>query len=564
MRRAAARSLAPWAVWAVLAAALVAASAPARLPGLYYDEAFLAQQARDFLEPERPVEHPPSVRSVELCGRPWPLRNAVYLGSLKSQLLIPVFALFGAEVGVLRLATLGTSLLALLLFMLWTKALFGSAVAVLGGCLVASDPSYRFLSLYEWGPFTTLLLCRAAGFWLLTLGWTARRPWALAAGGLALGLGVYARADFAVVLAAAAAALAAVRPALVREAARARRADLLRVGLSLAAGAAPMLLSAPELFATGASPALARRGDLAEKLRVLGSLANGSHFHRLMEVGGRFDRLFEVGAPSGGLGLAVAAAGALAAAWTVSGLRRAERPAPLGFLLLVSLFTLAGTLAVPGAVRAHHLLNALPFPHLLLAAVGVELWRRAAGAGAARRAARVGLGLALAALLLGQLRVAEATRELIDRTGGRGRFSDAVGELARLLEAHPEPRAVSLDWGLHEPLLFLTARARLEEPIWRLQHAARSGRPARLAGRAGDLYLLHPPDYDLFGFGPPFLAALERLGPGAAETLTYRDREGRVAFLAVRLAADHRIVFSRGVEIELTGRPGTDAASSGP
>ena len=50
--------------------------------GLYYDEAFLAQQARDFVEPERAGLHPASVRSVELAGRPFPLRNAAYLGSL--------------------------------------------------------------------------------------------------------------------------------------------------------------------------------------------------------------------------------------------------------------------------------------------------------------------------------------------------------------------------------------------------------------------------------------------------------------------------------------------------
>jgi hypothetical protein len=551
-------ALAVWAAWALLAAALFVASAPARLPGPYYDEAFLAQQARDFLEPGRPVEHPPSTREVELLGRPLPLRNAVYLGSLKSQLLIPVFALFGTDLTVLRLATLGTSLVALLLVMLWTRHLLGGGVAVLGGVLVATDPSYRFLSLYEWGPFTTLLLCRAAGFLWLTRGWAARRGVAVVAGGLALGLGVYARADFVVVLLAAAAALLAVRPALLGEALRSRRGHAGLLAVSLAAGAAPMWLSAPALLETTTSPVIGRRGDLAEKLRVLGSLVDGSHFHRLIASGGRFDRLFDVDAPSGGLGLAFAAALVAAAVSTRSAVRRGERPAAVSFLLLVSLLTLAGTLAVPGAVRAHHLLNALPFPHLFAAALGIELWRRA-GAGATPRTARVALGVLLAVLLAGQLRVAEATRALIERTGGRGRWSDAVREPARLLEEHPELRGVSLDWGLHEPLLFLTERARLVEPIWQLQQAARTGRRLRLSGSAGDLYLLHEPDYDLFGFGPRFLAAVRALGPGAAETRVYRDREGGVAFLGVRLTADHRIAFSRGFEIELLDRPGAGA-----
>jgi hypothetical protein len=54
-------------VWLAFVLVFVAVAAP-RLdaPGLYYDEAFLAQQARDFLAPEREVHHPASTRQVEL------------------------------------------------------------------------------------------------------------------------------------------------------------------------------------------------------------------------------------------------------------------------------------------------------------------------------------------------------------------------------------------------------------------------------------------------------------------------------------------------------------------
>jgi hypothetical protein len=543
------------AAWLGLAVAVFALAAPrVQAPGLYYDEAFLGQQAKDFFEPGRGLAHPGSTREVELFGRPFPLRNAVYLGALKSQLLIPVFAVFGTDVPVLRLATLGTSLAALLFAMLWARRAFGTATAIVGGVLVASDPSWGFLSLHEWGPFTTLFLCRAAGLWLVTAGWTQGRPGPLAAGGVCLGLGVYARADFLVVLAALALALGLVRPDLVRAALRERRSQLAVLAFGMAVGAAPMLVSVADLLATSASPVLERRGDLGEKLRVLWSLADGSHFHRLMQVGGRFDRMFDVEAPAGGFGLAVLAACALGVLEIGRRVRRGERSDPLSFLLLASLLVSAGTLALPGAVRAHHLMNALPFPHLLVAALGVAWWRRRGGSPAAALARRAVLVLAGAALLAGNAALVRQTSALVEATGGRGRWTDALRAPAAELEADPARRGVSLDWGFHEPLLFLTHRARLVEPIWGIREAARGEGAWRQAGAAGDLYFVHDRDYDLFGFGPAFLAAARawsERAPGSLEIRAHRDREGGVAFHTVRFAVEHEITYRGSFRIRL-------------
>ncbi len=99
--------------WLVLSIALSWAALPSiDQLGLYYDEAFMAQQARDFVEPSSGGLHPGSVRSVWIAGRPFPVRNAAYLGSLKSQLLIPVLALAGSTSFVVRTATLATGLFA--------------------------------------------------------------------------------------------------------------------------------------------------------------------------------------------------------------------------------------------------------------------------------------------------------------------------------------------------------------------------------------------------------------------------------------------------------------------
>ncbi len=554
------------AVWLGLAVVVFAIAAPrTHEPGLYYDEAFLGQQAKDFFEPGRGPAHPGSAREIELFGRPFPLRNAIYLGSLKSQLLIPAFALFGTDVEVLRLATLATSLVALLFVMLWASRIQGGAPAIAAGVLVAGDPSWWFLSLHEWGPFTTLLLCRAAGFWFVTRGWITDRPLALAAGGCLLGLGVYARADFLVILAGTGLALGLVRPELVRQALRERR-GLLAVGaVAFAVGAAPMLVSIAELLTTTASPVLAQRGDLAEKLRVLWSLADGSHFHRLMQVGGRFDRMFEVGAPAGGLGIVILGGLAVACVRSSLRLRRRERLDVMDFLLLASLFVTAGTLALPGAVRAHHLLNAMPLPHLLVAQLGVAGWRGVVGRRGATLAARSALALALVALLASNAALIRATYAGVESSGGRGRWTDALREPAAELEASPGRRGVSLDWGFHEPLLFLTRRAGLVEPIWAIRETARAQGAWRFAGGAGDVYFVHGEEFDLFGFGPGFLAAARALAgrsPGALEIRTHHDREGGIAFHSVRFARAHEIVYTRVFQIRL--RDGEPAPPEAP
>jgi hypothetical protein len=314
-----------------------------------------------------------------------------------------------------------------------------------------------------------------------------------------------------------------------------------------------MLVSASDLLAASTSPVIGRRGDLAEKLRVLGSLADGSHFQRLMEVGGRFERTFEMEAEAGAFAVAFVASAIFACVQGAARRRRRERLGAEAFLLAATLGVTAGTLALPGAVRAHHLMNALPFPQLLVACAGVACWR-----GLPRRrgawVVRAGLVLAAAALLGGNAARIRDTYALVAATGGRGWWSDALREPAAELEADPRRRGVSLDWSFHEPLLFLTRRARLVEPIWGIRAAASAEGEWRFPGEAGDVYFVHDREWDLFGFGPGFLGAARALAerrPDALEVRAHRDREGAVAFHTVRLAVDHELAFRRIFRIRL-------------
>ncbi len=526
--------------WLLLSAIVLGIEAPpAGEPGLYYDEAFLAQQGRDFLEPDRLTRHPPGTSSTYVYGRRFPLNNAAYLGSLKSQLLIPPFALFGASVTTLRMATLGTALIGLLFTMLWARRIFGTPQALATGALVSFDPSFVFFGACEWGPYTTMLLCRSIGLYCLTVGWQSRRTWLLVLGGLALGLGVYARADFVIIGVAAGVGLVAARGRTLLGEVRQRPVPTAAALTAVVVGAIPMLIGAQEVL--GSQAAIADRGDLVYRFQVLGSTLDGSSFHRVMQTGGIFERIFDTPAPASLFGLATTAAVGVGA---VAMLRQADPR--IGFLLVTVVVLGVGMCLLPGAVRAHHMLNLLPFTHLLVAAVGAHL--------AGSRGPRIAAGLALVLVLASEARVTWLTREEIAATGGRGRWSSALDAFAAEIQVEPKAVAISLDWGFHEQLLFLTTKQSLIEPIWRIPQLLRQGRPWVHPGDANHHYLFRDAPYDLFQLGPKLLAAARQLGPDLAEIRTHTDRQGDTAFYSLRIMGPHQLVYVGEFEILFHGK----------
>ena len=141
-----------------------------RAPGLYYDEVIQAEPAVEFLAKDGSPLQIPGARSVWLCGRWFPVMTQAYMGALKSQALIPVFALFGPTPESLRLATLSFALLGLLFALLWARLALGLPVALVAGALLAVDPSFLFTSRHDWGSFALGFLCRCGGLYFVTSG----------------------------------------------------------------------------------------------------------------------------------------------------------------------------------------------------------------------------------------------------------------------------------------------------------------------------------------------------------------------------------------------------------
>jgi hypothetical protein len=427
--------------------------------------------------------------------------------------------------------------------MLFAARLLGPAGALAAGALLAFDPTFLFVARHDWGSVSLALVCRMGGLLLALAAWQRDGARLAAASGLVLGLGLYNKVDAAPTLGAAALALAACRPDVVRTLLLERRGALLAGLAGAALGALPLLLSIPAIVRAGS--ALSEASSLSEKLAVARMTLDGSYFHRLMETGGHFGRMLETGSPVWALPLACAAAVAV----LLVGLRdpTARRgPGSAGlFLLLTWLGAQLGLLAVPGANRVHHAMNVHPFPHLVVAGALSSLLARAPSGPAARRAARAVAVAVVAALALHGGWLALRTLAIVERSGGRGLWSDATTRLARELD-RPEVTLVCLDWGFHQNVSFQTEHARVREPTW---HFRTSALPWQGAGGADHHYLVHEPDFDVFGYTPAFLAAVAEVAerdPARVESRVWSDREGGPVFRSVRFLGPHIIEYAAG------------------
>ena len=272
------------AVWLVLAVVLLLlARQNVAVPGLYYDEAMFAGFAKDCLTGD-PRPHVPAPLVVNFLGRPVPILLQTYLGGVKSWMLIPSFAAFGANMAVLRITGLCWGLVGLLVFMLWTRKLCGLPTALIAAPILAFDPSFFFLSVLDWGPFTPTFLCRVGGF-LFILRWAESKRWRdglLAA--VFFGLGVLNKIDFVVILLGCGAALLLTYRKSLLAVVRGSMRQITVCGLIFLLLASPMALCVLDVFnlARGTN---SPQGDLTEKLKTTLAMYDGTYIDRLLDAG---------------------------------------------------------------------------------------------------------------------------------------------------------------------------------------------------------------------------------------------------------------------------------------
>jgi hypothetical protein len=271
----------------------------------------------------------------------------------------------------------------------------------------------------------------------------------------------------------------------------------------------------------------------------------------LILAGGNFETMFDVpGATGGWFGIAgvVAVVGLGACLWRDR--RRGELDRAQAFAWWATCLIALGLFLTPRAVRIHHALNLDPFLHVVVAIALVRLGSGAAGlrVSPVRRAlAAVALAGLLAANVALDLRTATTIRD----SGGKGRWSDAIGAFGEELSNHPGDVAVGMDWGFAGPLRFVARELPVAEPVWALRDVGRSQPEWRFDGTPRHVYLVFDDDLAVFEFGPKFLARVRALDPSEVTIRRHLDREGDLAFLSVRFERSHQWVYRGDFEVEL-------------
>jgi len=513
--------------WLALAAAvLLFARQNLSVPGLYYDEAVFAGLAKDFVTGQVHGQHMPDHETVMLGGRPFPFFVQTYLGALKSWMLIPIFKFFGPTFGVLRASNVFWELIALLLFVLATRRWLGLATAIVTGTLLAFDPAYFFISTLDWGVAVPSLLCRGACF-LFAIRWMEMRklPDAFFVG-LFAGLGFFNKADFVVFLIAIALAALIWYWRALLTAIRQHSGSIALSCLGFAVGGGPMLVQIPRNFMiVVAGPHPNAPGEMGIKVKTLFSMYGGTHFYRLMNVGGVFERMYDGAAGPGtmfGIALIIAL---LAFAFVFD--RDFAKSRRVIFLITAAILITVGVFVMPDAVRIHHAVLVYPLPHLILAALMVMFWKT-------RTQSKVDYAIpaivafTFVGLVAGELHTINKTEQLIQQTGGRGRWSESFNEFCRDISYRSALNVVSLDWGFNEQLMFLTNGPQLSEPFWQFTQTL-----PRLPTDPNYIYLAHPPEYSVLRYDIAYLDQLQKSGANI-EITPHLDRQKEVAFYSIR------------------------------
>lgn len=516
------------AAWLLLAAIVVLfATQNLAVPGLYYDEAIFAGLAKDFVTGHAQGQHMPGYETVTLAGHPFPVLVQDYLGALKSWMLIPAFQFFGTTFAVLRGSNLFWQLTALLLLMLGARRWFGCGTAVIAGAFLAFDPTYFFISVLDWGVALPSFVCRCACF-LFAVRWNQMRklPDAFLAG-LFAGLGFFNKGDFAIFLLGIAAAAVIFYWKELIGVIRQHSGSVALAAFGFAIGAGPMLIQVPRLVTlTVSAPHPNASGQLGVKIKTLLSMYDGTHVFRLMNVGGVFERMYDgATGPRTIFGIALVIA-LLSFAFVFDKVPTKSRR--ITFLVAAWALITVGVFLLPDAVRIHHEAMVYPLPHLILAALVVMLWKTRTNRAKLDYAISALIAVGVVDLVGSQIHTIQSTEQLIQKTGGRGRWSESLNQFCHDVSFRSALTIVSLDWGFNEQLMFLTDGPQLSEPFWQFNEKL-----PPLPTNSDYIFLAHPAEYSVLKYDVAYLDQLQKSGANV-EVTPHFDRENEIAFYTIR------------------------------
>jgi hypothetical protein len=507
-----------------------------RLPGLYYDELIQVVPALDVALGGlwSSVNWVP-LAQVSLFGHTLPLMTMDYMGSLKTFVFIPIVAAVGVSPESLRITTVVIGALSLLATFAFVRRVVGLPVALVTVALLATDLSFVYYVRVDYGPTALMMLLKTVALWQLAVWWQTGRVTGLILGVLALGLGVYNKADFVWIVFGTVGAAVLVAPIGIRARATLRAAAYASGAFVL--GAAPLIyfnfkwpmptLAALSGPATAGGPSGGFGAQFMERVGVLEHLLDGGHI-----IGGAT----AIGPTSGVVVVLVVVSAVLALVGTTPHLRTRGWRVTL-FALVATLLILVAAAATRGGFAGHHVILTYPFPHLLAAGGVFNLVQWTCPRFGSRLV--VGTATALAVLAAGQnWLTTDGYLSKLRSTGGAGNFSDAIYTLADVLQRQElDAPVVDLDWGFHFPLVGLSQGSIHSVEVM----DGSTAELRRFIANPRVQYVAHAPGAANFPRGfQAFTAAAQGAGLQVVREQRFETRDGKpvIDLYAVRPAAN--------------------------
>jgi 4-amino-4-deoxy-L-arabinose transferase-like glycosyltransferase len=483
---------------------LVLATVSLDKPGYYYDEVIFVPVSLRVLgqcDVDAAV-----TKQVAEC---FPLMQTLgYVGAVKAWVHAPLFGVFGINVWTVRLPSVLLTALTILFLGMFVRAQLGTAWASLLLALLATDPVILNHARLDWGPqviaaFMRVLALIALWRWLTT----GTKRWLLILCAAFL-LGFIDKLNFMWVIGAwiAAASIVCGRLALLRLRAG-RPWQPLIAGITAALlvwGLVTLVRRAAQLDVLGDAGMLTFAQQAAKVWNLYAATFSGMSviqwvFGAEMPVTSAFNVLL----------LAQLAAAVLLLAWW-----RPWTPARrfLAFLTAATAFLAIAIVATRQVGGSHHLVMLWPMPalHLVtLLAITTQHLGTERGKGMALRATLATAGAIVWGALLAwniamDIRYVDIWKNDRDY---RPLFDPAIGKLDRRLDELRAERVISIDWGLHQPLVTLADpgnASRYREWSWRLIDAPDLSRDDLRRAVAQDVagkrvaFVLHAPGYTVF------------------------------------------------------------------
>ncbi len=494
------------------------------LPGPNYDEVADAVPAVEVLNRQYPAS---ALKSITLFSQPLPLMMLHYIGPTSIYTSLAGFSLLGISVESLRVTQLVIGALALFLLWVLARQWFEAPTAALTVLLAATSPAFVWWN--RAGVFySSPMLPLSLGMLLALTAWQRSRKTAwLAAACFLFGLGATTKLLFfwwvaplfivAVIALGRRGMASAIRAAKVR--------GIVLCFAAFCIGFAPFILhNIPGLdsFRFVADNAINSRLYGHNNLDFANNLAfESSQFFRMVSG----DTLeFSAPAPLPLTGIALVICLIQSIIWLVQ--HRDQRGAgwlPRLFLVAsICVIVPLGTFSI-SAIGGRHLFILLPLACLLIAASLIDAFR-------ASRAWQAGAAFVAVALLAGQLAANINLHRFFEQTGGRGMWSNAINQLAALLETPYAGRApVAMDWGFERGVALITqGRIRMKERYEFTQSPSPkfNDMSAVLLRDPSHLYVFHAPQTTAFsGHWEAFARAAmkARMQLVLEQTLTERD-----------------------------------------